>query len=177
MKTKKIISALLLTTILLSSCKKYEDGPAISLRSKKARVEGSWDLTLFTINNENGLSQTYTDTYNCSSSGSFIYTEEYKITSFIWTFKKEGGMSYTAKYEFKLLDQATSNNLCNDYYEYTTEDEVMNGKWKFLHDKEKIELTIDGEATTLDIKELKNDVMRFAGSSGGDNYVMLFESR
>lgn len=37
----------------LSSCGKYEDGPGLSLRSKKARVEGEWKLSSQTYNGAN----------------------------------------------------------------------------------------------------------------------------
>jgi hypothetical protein len=43
-KTYKYIFFILLTTVLLASagCKKYEEGPWLSLRSKKSRVVGVW---------------------------------------------------------------------------------------------------------------------------------------
>ncbi|MEI6022118.1 MAG: DUF5004 domain-containing protein [Bacteroidota bacterium] len=53
MKTKTILLAILATFItitLLSSCKKYVDGPMISLRTKKARVTGDWKLESATSN-------------------------------------------------------------------------------------------------------------------------------
>lgn len=31
--------------VFLASCGKYEDGPGFSLRSKKARIEGTWEVT------------------------------------------------------------------------------------------------------------------------------------
>ncbi|MCS7078295.1 MAG: hypothetical protein NZ455_16400 [Bacteroidia bacterium] len=43
MKKIKVLTLVLfigLSTIISTSCKKYEEGPAISLRSKKARVVG-----------------------------------------------------------------------------------------------------------------------------------------
>ena len=43
MKTAKFFTALLLSlTFVLASCNKYEDGPAVSLLPKKARLTGTW---------------------------------------------------------------------------------------------------------------------------------------
>ena len=42
------ISVILLTSV--SSCRKYEDGPDLSLSSKDARLKGVWDVELYYIN-------------------------------------------------------------------------------------------------------------------------------
>ncbi|MEX2485590.1 MAG: lipocalin family protein [Brumimicrobium sp.] len=44
MKTIKLMSLAVLATVFLlgSSCSKYEEGPAFSLRTKKARLAGEW---------------------------------------------------------------------------------------------------------------------------------------
>ena len=51
----KNINRILFTTILatifvLSSCKKYEDGPSMSLLTKTQRLTGTWEVKEFTIN-------------------------------------------------------------------------------------------------------------------------------
>jgi hypothetical protein len=44
-KNIRIIPALFILTVLIfSSCKKYPDGPELSLRSKKARAAGEWSI-------------------------------------------------------------------------------------------------------------------------------------
>ncbi|HQQ94129.1 MAG TPA: hypothetical protein PLQ93_06210 [Bacteroidia bacterium] len=51
---KKTSAMLLLSAGLilgsLSSCKKYEDGPAVSLLSKKTRISGEWTLESYMLN-------------------------------------------------------------------------------------------------------------------------------
>lgn len=45
MKTLKFASlALLAVTFVLGSCSKYEEGPGLSLRTKKARITGEWKV-------------------------------------------------------------------------------------------------------------------------------------
>ena len=41
---KKIIFLQILIISILTSCSKYEDGPSLSLRSKKARLCGEWKI-------------------------------------------------------------------------------------------------------------------------------------
>ncbi len=49
---KKLVALSLLFLILLSSCKKYPDGPALSLRSKKERLSNTWHINKYYYNNE-----------------------------------------------------------------------------------------------------------------------------
>ncbi len=44
----KRLFAILMVSVLAASCFKYEDGPFISFRSKKARLTGVWKLELYT---------------------------------------------------------------------------------------------------------------------------------
>ncbi len=42
--TKVLLSIAVICGIAIASCKKYEEGPAMSLRSKKARIAGEWTI-------------------------------------------------------------------------------------------------------------------------------------
>ncbi|MEI6766515.1 MAG: hypothetical protein WCM76_12845 [Bacteroidota bacterium] len=48
--TVKLVALMMFVVILLPSCKKYEEGPTISLRSKKARVVNIWKVDKVYIN-------------------------------------------------------------------------------------------------------------------------------
>jgi len=50
MKTISCFISLLLLCLLLTGCKKYEDGPWLSLRSKEHRILGEWAVDYFSIN-------------------------------------------------------------------------------------------------------------------------------
>lgn len=57
MKTKKLTNILAVVLLLatlapISSCSKYEEGPSISLRTKKARITNEWKLDEFKVNGE-----------------------------------------------------------------------------------------------------------------------------
>jgi hypothetical protein len=73
--------------LLTTSCKKYDEGPAISLRSKKARVVNKWKAEKVT---ENG--KDVTSDYQG-------YTWEFKDDNKFY-FNFSGGLAITGKWEF-----------------------------------------------------------------------------
>ena len=72
---KKIFSYLLLVvsfSIILTSCKKYPDGPAFSLLSRKARLANTWHIGSYS---ENGVDKT-TDFKNAYQSAKIVIDKE-----------------------------------------------------------------------------------------------------
>lgn len=107
---KTSISTILSTLlILIFGCKKYEDGPFISLRTKKARLVGEWELTNKDeyINNEkeayHEILNRYPDltadiiSFEADLSMEFEQDDEYSI-------KKEGSITY------KYIDNDLNDN-------------------------------------------------------------------
>ena len=83
MKTSKLIGLLIiagLMTATLDSCKKYEDGPAISFRSKKKRVVNTWRLDKYYWNGIEATSSLliagYTEEYTDNGSYSRSYIDK-----------------------------------------------------------------------------------------------------
>jgi len=64
---KKIVIAFL-ASILLMSCKKYDEGPAFSLRSVSERITGDWILENYLINNEDSTTFYISLVGNCEYS-------------------------------------------------------------------------------------------------------------
>jgi hypothetical protein len=58
------------TAIAFSSCKKYEEGPALSLRTKKARLAGNWEISEIKINNQTSATEGITFKFNFKKDGS-----------------------------------------------------------------------------------------------------------
>lgn len=60
MKMKSISTKILLgvvgTAFILPSCKKYDDGPSLSLRSKKARIANTWKIESATVDGSDATS-------------------------------------------------------------------------------------------------------------------------
>lgn len=95
-----ILSLVLVTTALFTGCKKGENDPFLSLRSRKARVVGEWKLNKGTVKWTDS-SGTETTTYgessgtvtDASGTDNFTYSMEY-------SFKNDGtySISYTETY-------------------------------------------------------------------------------
>ncbi|PHR45439.1 MAG: hypothetical protein COA32_13420 [Fluviicola sp.] len=116
MKTIKILSlALLAMTFVLGSCSKYEEGPAFSLRTKKARLAGEWKADKYidsngneeNANDDGTIEFTKDNTFivksgNFSTTGTWEFTKdkEYVETEFTYT---SGGVTVTETNESKIL--------------------------------------------------------------------------
>ncbi len=51
-KSAIILAVIAISAVLLSSCGKYEEGPAFSLATKKARLKGTWKVSEIKMNDE-----------------------------------------------------------------------------------------------------------------------------
>ena len=91
MTTKKIFSIILIMSASLMGCKKYEDGPALSLRSKTARVANTWKVESYTINGADNTSSftsvNYTETYD--KDGNYAYASSVGSGSGKWEFQAD----------------------------------------------------------------------------------------
>lgn len=77
MKTKVFILILVMFGLTFSSCKKYEDGPALSLKSKNARLTGEWKLVSYSyerISTSGTSTSTYDGTTMITPYGSYLYS-------------------------------------------------------------------------------------------------------
>lgn len=88
---RHIIFLITFGLIFLTACKKYDDGPFISFRSKISRLENTWRVESYTVN---GVDSTavltginYTETYE--KSGAFSYSSTVGKSSGSWDFLLE----------------------------------------------------------------------------------------
>jgi hypothetical protein len=77
------VAALLIGGFTLASCGKYEDGPALSIRSKKARVAGDWMIEKYL---EDGVDKTsdyraFIASETVTNEKDGTYTSSYTATS------------------------------------------------------------------------------------------------
>lgn len=77
MKRLLALFCIITSLMLLTECKKYPEGPSISLRSKKARITNIWKVSKYLENNVD-LTTNFNNTF---SNFSFVTSkdEEYKI--------------------------------------------------------------------------------------------------
>lgn len=92
-----IVTILVVQVLFFSSCNKYEEGPKISLLTKKARLTGDWELNSYSLQN-NVLIYTHKEEHSriiIKKDGTGIhnvfYTEITDEAKFNWNFsnKKE----------------------------------------------------------------------------------------
>lgn len=91
MNPKNILPLILIIVSSLTSCKKYEEGPAFSLRSKTARVANTWKLESYSINGVDNTSSlaniNYTEFYD--KDGNYSYNTSVGSGSGKWEFQSD----------------------------------------------------------------------------------------
>ncbi|MEI6851676.1 MAG: hypothetical protein WCL06_02495 [Bacteroidota bacterium] len=103
---------LLLTFLILATfaCKKYEDGPAISLRSRKARVVGRWITDKWMIDKLTYTSLSDTNKrIEFADDGSCIFHESNPITHVITDL--QGNWSFRENKEQLLLEFSSATDI------------------------------------------------------------------
>ncbi len=91
---KLTLVALFISGLAFTSCKKYEEGPAISLRTKTARLTGTWEVEKTIVNGEESTDDMNTEiTIEKDGTGevSMEYDGQTMTTDIEWEFgdKKE----------------------------------------------------------------------------------------
>lgn len=138
---KKTINLLLILALssTLFQCKKGEDDPFISFRSRKARVTGEWTLTSGSgTDTYSGTGYSSTNSYNYTENS---YTENTTTTSGGNTFTSSNAGLYSFKLEMKKDGtftrteiQGTSTNIYSGVWNFT-------GKVGEYKNKEQVVLT------------------------------------
>ena len=90
MKTK-FYSFILMLVIIFYGCKKYDEGPLLSLRSKTARVANTWKVESYKINDADNTALltnlNYTETYD--KDGNFSFSSSLGTGSGKWDFQSD----------------------------------------------------------------------------------------
>lgn len=194
---KKIIALSTIAVLLIgfaTQCKKGEDDPFVSLRSRKARVSGEWSLTSGTMiyaSRGNNYSSTTSIVF---TSAAFSSTYNYVNGSFSQTGTDNGTYKYDIKFDKD--GSFTSTEI------YDGEVSIVSGTWNFTDGvgetkkREQIVLFlksstgVSGSTTisysgnkvymTFNIKELRNKKMVLTReemeSSGGVSDDMKWEA-
>lgn len=88
-KSKSVLLILFCATMLIgvNSCKKYPDGPALSLHSRTERVANTWKVDNYKVNGTDytSLVSGYTETY--TKDGQYSYSWGNVAGTGTWTFQ------------------------------------------------------------------------------------------
>lgn len=128
------ILAVASTSLLSTGCKKYEEGPGLSLKTKKARLVGDWDLK--ETDNER--------------------TQEFLKTNgeIIFEFEKDGDVNVSTE---GILNYSYGGWYGYSYSYSRDVDNNELGSWEFNDDKSDVEITYGGNYTnSFEIIRLTN---------------------
>lgn len=141
---KKAIYLLTLLVITFSACKKYEDGPGLSLRTKKARLAGDWTLSklniveteiesdgdeiVTTTETNDGSKVTVTEVFKADGSASSTNSNQGTIAMKL-TIEKDG--TYSSETETVFTYTYTIMSVA--YTEQETKTVTETGYWNFLN--------------------------------------------
>lgn len=106
-----IVATFFLASAIFMSCSKYEDGPLLSLKTKKARLVNKWKIEKYYVNNVDYTSSLYDGTYmEFSDNGDFHFTlitegsltiEDTTVIDGTWEFsKKKDDVDVTMNYTY-----------------------------------------------------------------------------
>jgi len=118
MKTLKFLAAgaILGSTILATpSCGKYEEGPGFSLRTKKARLAGDWDMVEYIDADGTSTKDNDDDFITFEKDGTYKYTDGSTSMNGTWEFtddKEKIRVTYTSG-NLSISNDATIVRLTN----------------------------------------------------------------
>lgn len=167
-----------IAVFMSTACKKYEEGPAISFRSAKNRIEGDWTLVSGTVDGEN-IYKTHIDTFTRNLSCGIVHvSEEQKIKKLIWKINDNSKLLWQEDWTERTLDSAfTIASSCIPSYKYRDYINITDDlTWKLEDNNKKIVITADGvEFFKLSILELRNKSMHLKGTIDGYQVDLKFE--
>ena len=123
MKKKQFLSIGLLLLLLagtLTSCKKGPEDPILSLRTRKARLTGTWNLSTADYSN---VGKNYTETFSFN-----------KETGIMSDNSKIGSLSYSSNYKYARVLTIKKDNTFSDSVTITdngTRNTTKKGYWYF----------------------------------------------
>ncbi|TNE72462.1 MAG: hypothetical protein EP333_07595 [Bacteroidetes bacterium] len=137
-----------LTISFLAACKKGENDPFLSLKSRNSRITGTWKLTSQTT------SETYVESFNGSSTTDVFSTTYDGTTLYV----NDGGSSNSTSYS-----QTIEINKDGTYKMTRIEDGSTyqnNGNWWWIDSKKKkVRIAFDDDWGSLYIDRLTNKEM------------------
>lgn len=164
MKTIKFAILALVVTGSLFSCKRGENDPGLTLKSRTARLTGEW-----TLSNVTGTTtSSYTsDNYTSTSTTTYSYANGAQTASTTSTVTMGGDSSTDTNSNTTSLTRTMTINKDGSYTSVETEDgdtSENTGEWMWLDQgKSKSSIIIDGNIYEID--QLKNKEMILKVSS------------
>jgi hypothetical protein len=177
---KPTLGFILLTVgiFTFTGCSKYDEGPGISIRSKKSRVVGDWKVTELTEDGVSFFNYVESDYLDCMSGDIVNYNITSTINDYSMSFNKDGGVQTTLDVNVSMLDYNSSYINCTPIYITNSGSDSYSGKWEFSSDKEELKITdSDGTTENWKIIELKEKEMKLELHYGSSVDKMTLEKK
>lgn len=186
---KNIILSFICLIAFVSSCSKYDDGPAFSLLTKTQRVTGVWNLTKVIVNGEEMSpddSDTYTGYYSCYDTAAWVWTDyPYTLISTssnlnTWEFEKDGDFSSLDYYNdtYQILDSFSCVDFTAHISDFDTSYiDSYYSDWEFSSNKEEIEIDLGLGLWDFEISRLTNKEMTLDLKIDGDKLEFQLEKQ
>ncbi len=88
MKKALLATTAIVSLLAVSSCGKYEEGPGVSLLTKKARLTGVWDVKEY-VSGSTTVTDNSDDTFEIVKDGTYKYTSGSTSTEGTWEFSSD----------------------------------------------------------------------------------------
>lgn len=181
-------SSIYLTVILIalygftfSGCfKKGDEDPFFSLRTRKARLIGEWDITEWKVDGVSILSETDSYTgYNSFCNSNYTDTETISNTS-SFEFEKDGDLEWFISFNEKETLDYTNNSICADENYSDNYSETTLGEWEFEgNGKDELELKFTSFGNSaiweFEIIGLSNSKLHLEGIIDGEKMEIIAE--
>lgn len=195
MRKKKVVGPFILSSIILVSllggCKKYDEGPFVSLRSKQARLTGEWSLTSQSVN-ETDIPLVSWDNitidFECFQEGPGWkeFSESIELESVngeTWTVLKNGEMDVFTLNTRQELVSSTVADCENEIVELETRvvdfSTVRRRSWAFSSKKENLLVVNNANQDTIEYRILKltNSELKVEALIDGPLKIFEFEKQ
>lgn len=173
LKTIRFTLLLALIALYLQGCTKYEEGPKISLYSKKHRVVGTWKVFVHDVDGVSIFNEIpyFTGELSCNNQMQKVqYKNTTRMAFYPWKFEKTS-YSFNNELVNKTVDQYNSAKLCFPLYKENSTFISEDGGWEFSDDKKQLILKPkSGDTKTFDIKKLGHDQIHIVGTIQGKKH-------
>lgn len=177
---KPIHSIYLTAFCLLLGCSKYDEGPTLTLRSKKHRIEGKWSASSFLIDNEQEVNIWFEDQKSsvaCQSGSSVYMGEKSRLTKLEWEMNKDGSASQTFTWGDVSIDYNGVWSSCKEtYLPESFKSEKHDYTWEFDKHKENVIFTSSngGYRLVYEILELREKEVKLKYQEGHPVKTFLY---
>ena len=146
MKRTILMLAAVALIFVAPSCKKGENDPFLSFKTRDARITGVWTMSALESTNTNTTVTTGTTVINTS-------TSTFNGTTITETWTSWGGGTYTYSFSYKLTIEKDGTYMLEQVLDGDKSEET--GYWSWVDDaKKKTRISIGG--SVYDIDQLKN---------------------